>query len=118
MTETMHINEATFEEEVLKSSLPVVVDFWAPWCAPCRMVAPALDKLAQEYNGRLKVVKLNVDENPNLSLRYNVRSIPLLMFIKGGQVLYGQAGALPYPAIRQLVDQLLMNTPTGQQAAG
>jgi thioredoxin len=91
----VHVTDATFEQEVLKSPTPVLVDFWAPWCGPCKAIAPIVDDLATEYAGRLKVVKINVDDNPNVPVRYNVRGIPNLVIIKGGQVKDQIIGAVP-----------------------
>lgn len=84
-----------FEQEVLKSDLPVLVDFWAPWCGPCLMVAPAIEEIAETYQGKLKVVKVNVDENPRLSASYQILSIPTLILFKGGQPVDSVIGALP-----------------------
>lgn len=93
------VTDATFEQEVLRSSLPVLVDFWAPWCGPCRMVEPILEKLAPELAGRLRVVKLNVDENPATAQRYGVQSIPTMLVVKNGQIADRWAGALPEAAL-------------------
>lgn len=93
-----NITQATdnnFEQEVLKSDLPVLVDFWAPWCGPCLMVAPAIEEIAETYQGKLKVVKVNVDENPRLSASYQILSIPTLILFKGGQPVDSVIGALP-----------------------
>lgn len=95
--------DKTFEQEVLRSPQPVLVDFWAPWCGPCRMVEPILEKLAREMNGRLRVVKVNVDENPATAQRYGVQSIPTMMVVKNGQVTDRWAGALPEVALRNRV---------------
>ncbi len=84
-----------FDGEVLKSDLPVVVDFWAAWCGPCRMIAPIIEQLAQEYNGKVKVGKLDVDENQGVAIKYGVRSIPTVLFLKGGQVVDTVIGAVP-----------------------
>jgi thioredoxin len=101
------ISDATFEREVLQSVLPVVVDFWAPWCGPCRIVAPPLEKIAAESAGRLRVAKLNVDENPRTAERFQVQGIPTLLFVKNGRVVDRVVGALPEPQIKAKVDQLL-----------
>jgi len=87
--------DATFEQEVIKSSLPVLVDFWAPWCGPCLMVAPAIEQIAETYRGQLKVVKVNVDENPEVSIRYQIMSIPTLILFKDGHPVDSVVGALP-----------------------
>jgi len=97
------VNEAEFEREVLQSDRPVLVDFWAPWCAPCRMVAPALDAIARDQGSAMKVVKVNVDDNPGLARRYNAMSIPTMIVVKGGREVDRWVGALPEPAIRSRV---------------
>ena len=84
-----------FEQEVLKSETPVLVDFWAPWCSPCRMIAPIVEELAAEYQGKLKVVKLNTDENQDVAIKYGIRSIPTLGIFKDGQVVDAVIGAVP-----------------------
>ncbi len=91
----VHVTDATFEAEVLKSDKPVLIDFWAPWCAPCRAIAPIIDDLATEYDGRAKFVKINVDDNPQAPARYGVRGIPNLVIVKGGQVKDQIIGAVP-----------------------
>jgi thioredoxin 1 len=100
------VTDASFEQEVMGSSIPVVVDFWAPWCGPCRMVAPVLDKLAREWNGRVKIAKVNVDENPNIAARYRITGIPTMMVVRSGQIIDQWAGALPEPALRQRLSQV------------
>jgi thioredoxin 1 len=87
MSNANAVNDANFESEVLKSSTPVLVDFWAPWCGPCRAVAPTVDAISQEFNGRLKVVKLNTDEGGEVAVKYHVTSIPTLMVFKGGEMV-------------------------------
>ncbi|MBN2187091.1 MAG: thioredoxin [Dehalococcoidia bacterium] len=101
------INDGTFEAEVLKSSLPVVVDFWAPWCGPCRMIAPITEKLAQEYQGRLKFCKINIDQNRLAAEKYMVMSIPLLLFFKGGRVIEQSIGAVPESELRSKAESAL-----------
>jgi len=105
--EPIHVTDAAFEKTVLQSSLPVIVDFWAPWCGPCRMVAPILDKLAKEYAGKLLVAKVNTDENPEWAMRYGVQGIPTMLFIFNGKVVYRQVGALPERMLRNVVSQFL-----------
>lgn len=95
MSEAVDVTEATFEEEVLKSSIPVLVDFWAPWCGPCKMLAPTVDQIAKEYVGKLKVVKLNTDDNQQVAAAYNIWSIPTLMLFKDGKPVEQTVGVLP-----------------------
>jgi thioredoxin 1 len=102
-----HVTDTNFEQEVLKSGKPVLIDFWAPWCAPCRAIAPVIDELAGEYAGRLKVVKINVDDNPETPARYGVRGIPNLLIIKGGQVKEQIVGAVPKSHLVRAVDSAL-----------
>ncbi len=90
-----HTSDATFEVEVLQSDKPVLVDYWAEWCGPCKMIAPLLDEVAGEFKDRLKVMKLNIDENAQTPRKYNVRGIPTLMLFKGGDVIAQKTGALP-----------------------
>lgn len=107
LNEPVHVTDAAFEKVVLKSSLPVVVDFWAPWCGPCRMVAPILDKIAKEKAGKLLVAKVNTDENAEWAIKYGVQGIPTMLFIANGKVVHKQVGALPEPALRKVMDQFL-----------
>lgn len=105
--EILHVTDGTFEEEVINSQLPVLVDFWAVWCGPCQMVAPALEDLAQNCGDRLKVVKLNVDENREVPVKYGIMSIPTLLLFKGGEVKETIIGALPKNHIVQTVSKHL-----------
>jgi thioredoxin 1 len=91
----INVNDENFEEEVLNSDMPVLVDFWAPWCGPCNMVAPIVEQIAKEYEGKLKVCKINVDEAPNTSATYGIRSIPTLGIFKDGQITDSVLGAVP-----------------------
>jgi thioredoxin 1 len=99
----IEITDANFEQEVMKSDKPVLVDFWAVWCGPCRMVAPVVEEIASEYNGKLKVGKLDVDSNPEVSMKFGIRSIPTLMIFKGGKVVEQIIGAVPK---RNLLDKV------------
>ncbi len=101
MKNTIEGNDFNFEQEVLKSDVPVLVDFWAPWCGPCKMVAPIVEQIAEEYQGKLKVVKLNTDENQEVSIRYGIRSIPTLGIFKNGQVVDAVIGAVPKQYLEQ-----------------
>jgi len=103
----VHVNDAEFEEQVLKSNIPAIVDFWAPWCGPCKMVAPTLDKLAKEYSGQLLVAKVNTDENPEWAMKYGVQGIPTMLFVANGKVVHRQVGALPEPMLRDVVTQFI-----------
>ncbi len=107
MTKPLHVTDEEFDNIVLNSPRPVVVDFWAPWCAPCRMVGPILDRIAGEYGDRLLVAKVNVDENPGVSARFGVRGIPTLLFVSEGKVVFEQVGAVPYGALKNLVREHL-----------
>src|SRR5436305_11668258 len=97
------VSDATFESEVLKSAEPVVVDFWAEWCGPCRMIAPALEEIAGTMNGRVKIVKLNVDENPATAAKYGIMSIPTLMLFKNGELASRRVGAAPKQKLEQWI---------------
>ncbi|MEB3160533.1 MAG: thioredoxin [Synechocystis sp.] len=107
MSATPQVSDASFKEDVLDSELPVLVDFWAPWCGPCRMVAPVVDEIAQQYIDRLKVVKLNTDENPNTASQYGIRSIPTLMIFKGGQRVDMVVGAVPKTTLASTIEKYL-----------
>jgi thioredoxin 1 len=97
------VSDATFESEVLKSTSPVVVDFWAEWCGPCRMIAPALEEIAGSLGEKVKIVKLNVDENPQTAAKYNIQSIPTLMIFKNGSLSSRQIGAAPKQKLEQWI---------------
>jgi thioredoxin 1 len=105
----LEINDQNFETEVIKSETPVVVDFWAPWCGPCRVLAPVTEKLAEEYTDKVKFCKLNVDDNPEMSARYRVMSIPTVLFFKGGEQKYSSIGAVPEAVLKPKVEALLKN---------
>jgi len=106
MKHTIEIKEANFEREVLQSTQPVLVDFWAQWCGPCKMLAPLLDEIAVEQNGRAKVVKVNVDESPMLAQRYNIQSIPTLLYFAGGEVRDRTMGAVSKQSIISKLEKL------------
>jgi len=101
------ITDDTFEQEVLKAQIPVLVDFWATWCAPCKMIGPAVEELAREYRDRLKVTKLNVDDNANIPVQYGIRGIPALLFFKQGELVDQVIGAVPKSQLVKLVDKIL-----------
>ena len=106
MSETvLHATDADFDHHVLASDLPVLVDFWAPWCGPCKMIAPALEQLATEYAGKAKIVKVDVDQNQQTAMKYHVRSIPMLLLFKGGQVQATQIGAVGKAQLAQMIDK-------------
>jgi thioredoxin 1 len=102
---TEQVSDDTFERKVLNSSTPVIVDFWAEWCGPCKTVAPVLEELAEEYDGRLKVVKMNVDENPQTPMTYGIRGIPTLIMFKDGEVASQQVGAHPKTTLKDWIDK-------------
>jgi thioredoxin 1 len=105
--EPIHVTDSAFEKTVMQSNLPVVVDFWAPWCGPCKMVAPTLDKLAKENAGNLLIAKVNTDENPEWAMNFQVQGIPTMLFVAGGKVVHRQVGALPEPMLREVVNEFM-----------
>ena len=107
MNEPIHVTDAAFEKVVLKSTVPVVVDFWAPWCGPCWMVAPILDKIAKEQEGKLVVAKVNTDENSEWAMHFGVQGIPTMLFVANGKIVYQQVGALPEQMLRQVISKFL-----------
>ena len=108
MAKPREVTDATFEQDVLKASAPVLVDFWAPWCGPCRMVAPIVEELAEEYDGRVGFVKLNTDDNPLVASRYGIRSIPTLLVFKGGRPVAQIIGFRPKSDLKRRLDEALV----------
>lgn len=111
MFEPIHVTDAEFQEKVLNASTPVVVDFWAPWCGPCRMVAPILDELAKEYGEQIVIAKVNTDENPQWASRFGVQGIPTMLFVKNGELFDRMVGAAPKPFIQQRLEAMLASEP-------
>jgi len=107
MSDPIHVSDSEFQAKVLDSTTPVVVDFWAPWCGPCRMVAPILDELGKEYDGKLTIAKVNTDENPEWAMKYGVQGIPTMLFVKDGEIVDRIVGAHPKPSIQQRVDAMM-----------
>lgn len=116
LKEPVNVTDEAFDEVVLQSELPVVVDFWAPWCGPCKMVAPTLEKLADEYAGKLVIAKVNTDENPEWAMKFGVQGIPTMLFVSDGNVLHQQVGALPEPFLREMVDTFLETAQPKEEA--
>ena len=115
-SEPIHVNDDAFEKIVLQSELPVIVDFWAPWCGPCKMVAPILDKLAKEYEGKALIAKVNTDENAEWAQKYDVQGIPTMLFVSDGKIVHRQVGALPEGMLRDVFAEF-MNLVAQQSAA-
>ena len=105
--EPIHVTDAAFEKTILQNPLPVIVDFWAPWCGPCKMIAPMLEKIATENDGKIIVAKVNTDENPEWAGKYGVQGIPTLLFVFGGKIVHRQVGALPERMLRDAVSQFI-----------
>ncbi len=103
----IHVTDADFEEVVLKSDVPVMVDFWAEWCGPCKMIGPLVDELSGEFEGKAKMVKVDVDNNSNTAMKYGIRNIPTLLFFKGGEVVDKQVGVVPKAALAEKLSKLL-----------
>ena len=106
-SKTIPVTDNDFEDVVIKSETPVLVDFWAPWCAPCRSISPTLDELSNEYDGKVKIVKMNVDENANIPVNYGVRSIPYMALFKGGEVVDSVVGSVPKTKLAEMLDKTL-----------
>ena len=105
--EPINVSDDAFEKTVVESDLPVIVDFWAPWCGPCKMVAPILEKIAKEYSGKVIVAKVNTDNHSEWANKFGVQGIPTMLFMAGGKVVHQQVGALPEPMVRNILDQFL-----------
>jgi thioredoxin 1 len=108
MSSVAAVNDTNFEEQVLKSTVPVLVDFWAPWCGPCRMVGPIVDEIANELSGKINVYKMNTDENPNVANQYGIRSIPTLMLFIGGEKVDTVVGAVPKQTLMGTISKHLV----------
>jgi thioredoxin 1 len=107
INEPVHVNDAAFEKTVLQANVPVIVDFWAPWCVPCKQVAPILEKIAKEYAGKVLVAKVNTDDSPDWASRFGVQGIPTMLFVYKGKVAHTQVGAMPEAILREILSQFL-----------
>ncbi|MBC6478065.1 MAG: thioredoxin [Hormoscilla sp. GM7CHS1pb] len=107
MSATTQVTDGSFQKDVLDSEIPVLVYFWAPWCGPCRMVSPVVEEIAEQYDGKVKVVKVNTDDNPNIATQYGIRSIPTLMIFKGGQRVDMVVGAVPKSTLADTLEKHL-----------
>lgn len=107
MSNIVHVSDDSFESDVIKSDIPVLVDYWADWCGPCKMIAPILDEIAGQYAGKLKITKLNIDENPSTPPKYGIRGIPTLMLFKGGEVEATKVGAMSKSQLTAFLDSNL-----------
>lgn len=107
MSAAAQVTDSSFDQEVLLSDVPVLVDFWAPWCGPCRMVAPVVEEIANQFEGKIKVAKVNTDENPNVASKYGIRSIPTLMIFKGGEKVDMVVGAVPKTTLVNTLEKYL-----------
>ena len=107
MAEPIEVTDSNWEDQVINSDIPVMVDFWADWCGPCKQIAPAVHELAIEYDGKITVGKLDVDNSPDIAMKYNIRSIPALIFFKGGEAVHTIVGARPKAALKKEIDSVL-----------
>ena len=107
ISEPIHVTDASFEQAVMKSELPVVVDFWAPWCGPCKMLAPILDQAAKEYAGKIIVAKMNIDDEGETAVSLGIQSIPTMLFIRNGEIVNKTVGSKPLDQVYELIDELL-----------
>ncbi len=107
MSNEIQLTDATFEAEVIKSALPVLVDFWAPWCGPCKMLGPVIEELAKEYDGKVKICKLNTDESPNSASQYHISAIPTVLLFKGGKLVQELVGLQPKEELKRRLDELI-----------